>query len=87
MINEAVYCLQEEVIRSPSDGDVGAVLGLGFPPFRGGPFHYLDTLTAAAAVEKLEQLVSEYGPRFQPAPLLKKIAKEKRRFYEIHLSE
>ncbi len=63
-LNEVVRCLQEGVLRSPRDGDVGAVFGLGFPPFLGGPFRHLDRLGAHFAVETLEKL------RFEPAPLL-----------------
>lgn len=70
MINEAVHCLQEGILSTPRDGDVGAVLGLGFPPFLGGPFRHLDTIGLKEAVRKLERLAERHGPRFQPAPLL-----------------
>jgi 3-hydroxyacyl-CoA dehydrogenase/enoyl-CoA hydratase/3-hydroxybutyryl-CoA epimerase len=80
MVNEAVHCLQEEIIASPSDGDVGAVLGLGFPPFRGGPFRYVDTVGAAAVVDSLEAFARRLGPRFLPAPLLVDAAREGKRF-------
>ena len=55
-LNEAVLCLQEGILRSPRDGDVGAIFGLGFPPFLGGPFRYLDHLGARFALEMLEKL-------------------------------
>jgi 3-hydroxyacyl-CoA dehydrogenase/enoyl-CoA hydratase/3-hydroxybutyryl-CoA epimerase len=80
MVNEAIHCLQEEIIASPSDGDVGAVLGLGFPPFRGGPFRYVDTVGAASVVDSLEAFARRLGPRFLPAPLLVDAAREGKRF-------
>ena len=70
MVNEAVRCLQEEVIASPRDGDIGAVLGLGFPPFRGGPFHHVDATGAAAVAVSLEELAARLGARFAPSQLL-----------------
>ncbi|MHC4429422.1 MAG: 3-hydroxyacyl-CoA dehydrogenase NAD-binding domain-containing protein, partial [Planctomycetota bacterium] len=81
MINEAAYCLQEEVIASPRDGDVGSILGLGFPPFRGGPFRYMDSLGVASAVETMERLRDAHGPRFEPAPLLRDMARSGSSFY------
>lgn len=44
MLNEAARCFDEKVIRSARDGDIGAVFGIGFPPFLGGPFRYMDAL-------------------------------------------
>ena len=82
MANEAVHCLEESVISCPRDGDVGAVLGLGFPPFRGGPFHHLDALGAQHAVERFEALANLHGQRFVPAKLLVQMAKEGKRFFE-----
>ncbi len=82
MANEAVHCLQEGVLSCPRDGDVGAVFGLGFPPFRGGPFRYLDALGARQAVDHYEALAKLHGQRFTPAPLLAEMAKNGKKFYE-----
>jgi 3-hydroxyacyl-CoA dehydrogenase/enoyl-CoA hydratase/3-hydroxybutyryl-CoA epimerase len=81
MVNEAVRCLQEGILRSSRDGDVGAVFGIGFPPFRGGPFRYVDSLGAERTVRALEGLNTDRAPRFAPAQLLIEMAREGRRFY------
>ena len=70
-VSEAVHCLQAGVISSARDGDIGAVFGVGFPPFRGGPFMWMDTMGLDVVVAKLEKLEAEFGPHFAPPQLLK----------------
>lgn len=67
MVNEAVRCLNEDVLRSPSDGDVGAVFGLGFPPYLGGPFRYIDQAGPDTVARRMRDLAYQYGTRFEPA--------------------
>jgi 3-hydroxyacyl-CoA dehydrogenase/enoyl-CoA hydratase/3-hydroxybutyryl-CoA epimerase len=81
MLNEAVLCLQEGILFRPQDGDVGAVLGLGFPPFRGGPFRYLDSLGASEASRLLQELAAKHGERFRPAERLVEMARGQCKFY------
>jgi 3-hydroxyacyl-CoA dehydrogenase / enoyl-CoA hydratase / 3-hydroxybutyryl-CoA epimerase len=81
MVNEAVRCLGEGILRSPRDGDVGAIFGLGFPPFRGGPFRYADSLTPAALLQRLEHYHDTFGERFTPAPLLVETVKAGKTFH------
>ncbi len=81
MLNEAAYCLEEGVLRSARDGDIGAIFGLGFPPFLGGPFRYMDSLGANSVVTKLQSLSEEHGERFRPAPSLIEMAKKGTKFY------
>ncbi|HET7545845.1 MAG TPA: fatty acid oxidation complex subunit alpha FadJ [Polyangiaceae bacterium] len=75
MLNEAAHCFAEGILRSARDGDVGAIFGLGFPAFRGGPFHLADALGAARIVNRLEDHASAFGERFSPAPILVEMAK------------
>ncbi|WP_142453513.1 fatty acid oxidation complex subunit alpha FadJ [Gracilimonas mengyeensis] len=82
MINEAAWCLQEDILKSPNDGDLGAILGLGFPPFLGGPFRYIDQTGVQKVVDRLEKFEGEFGPRFKSAEILIDYAKDKRKFYE-----
>lgn len=81
MINEALRCLDEEIVRSPRDGDLGAVLGIGFPAFRGGPLRYVDVLGAAEVLRRMRSLEQRLGPRFEPAPLLVEMARRGKRLY------
>jgi 3-hydroxyacyl-CoA dehydrogenase/enoyl-CoA hydratase/3-hydroxybutyryl-CoA epimerase len=81
MLNESVRALEEGVIRQPRDGDIGAIFGIGYPPFRGGPFRTLDAMGTPAAVATLERLAARHGPRFAPAPMLADLAKRGGRFY------
>ena len=81
MVNEAAYCLEEGILRSARDGDIGAIFGLGFPPFLGGPFRYADAIGLDSLVSKLQVLEAEHGIRFSPAPSLVKMAKQGKTFY------
>ncbi|MCA0374730.1 MAG: fatty acid oxidation complex subunit alpha FadJ [Gemmatimonadetes bacterium] len=74
LLNEAVRCLEDGIIASPRDGDIGAVYGIGFPPFRGGPFRTIDALGAATLVRELETLDTRFPGRFTPAALLREHA-------------
>ncbi len=81
LVNEAVRCLEEGIVRQPRDGDIGAVFGIGFPPFRGGPYRYVDAVGAAEIVKQLEVLNARHLGRFVPSALLVKMAHEGTRFY------
>jgi 3-hydroxyacyl-CoA dehydrogenase/enoyl-CoA hydratase/3-hydroxybutyryl-CoA epimerase len=79
-INEAALCLEEGILRSARDGDIGAVFGLGYPPFKGGPFWTVDQMGADVVVKKLEALAEKHGDRFAPAQILKDHAESGAKF-------
>ena len=82
MLNEAVRCLDESIIRNARDGDIGAIFGIGFPPFLGGPFRYIDQVGAHHIVSKMNQWSKSLGERFEPCQLLVTMAEENRKFYD-----
>ena len=81
MANEAARCLDENIIRSARDGDIGAIFGIGFPPFHGGPFRYMDSLGVDKVVERLEHYQKLHGDRFAPAEVLVKMKSNSESFH------
>ncbi len=81
MLNEAADACADGVVRSARDGDIGAVYGIGFPAFRGGPLRMIDDIGAAKVVETLHELQDGFGQRFRPAPALAEMARQGSRYY------
>ncbi|WP_462147628.1 fatty acid oxidation complex subunit alpha FadJ [Pseudoalteromonas gelatinilytica] len=86
MLNEAVRCLDDGIIASPRDGDIGAIFGIGFPPFLGGPFSYMDKLGAAQVSSEMATFAN-YNPIFTPCDTLKAMAEKGDRFYQAESEE
>lgn len=76
MLNEACWCLQDNVIRSTDEGNVASVFGLAFPDFRGGIYAYIEKVGAKEIVRELREHTKRYGERFTPCEWLVKKAGE-----------
>ncbi len=81
MLNEAVRCLDEGVVACARDADLGAVFGIGFPPFIGGPLRELERRGLLAVVARLDELAQRYGERFTPCAGLRQRAEAATGFY------
>jgi 3-hydroxyacyl-CoA dehydrogenase/enoyl-CoA hydratase/3-hydroxybutyryl-CoA epimerase len=81
MINEAAYCLEEEVVVGPDAVDAAMIFGAGFPAYTGGLLRYADNLRVSHVVARLVGMSASYGKRFEPAKLLQDMALQKKTFY------
>ncbi|MGN8063948.1 3-hydroxyacyl-CoA dehydrogenase NAD-binding domain-containing protein [Ralstonia sp. 22111] len=79
---ETARCLDEGVVTDPRDADVGALLGWGFPAFRGGPVSHIHRVGVGAFVQLCDRLAAEHGRRFAPPALLRDMADKGTAFYE-----
>lgn len=80
-VNEAIYSHQDGILATPLEGDIGAVFGLGFPPFSGGPFRYTDSMGAQKLVDHMRRFEQSYGESFTPCQMLLDMAKAGKKFY------
>jgi len=68
--NEAARCVEEGVLRSSADGNIGSIFGWGFAPFHGGALRFIDSMGARAFVERARELAARHGRRFEPAAIV-----------------
>ncbi len=78
---ETARCVEEGVIESAIDTDVGSILGWGFAPWTGGPLSYIDMIGAAKFVERADYLADSFGERFRVPQLLRDMAAKGERFH------
>lgn len=81
MINEASRCLEENIISNPAYLDMALIMGIGFPPFRGGLLRYADSRGSESIVQSLVALEKTHGLRFTPSKYLLEMGQNKKSFY------
>ncbi len=84
MLNEAARCVDEGIVRNARDGDIGAIYGIGFPPYLGGPLRYIDKIGAQSLVAQLNQWSTCYGERYTPCKALIAMAENGTCYYSEH---
>ncbi|MDP4530207.1 fatty acid oxidation complex subunit alpha FadB [Alkalimonas delamerensis] len=82
MINETIRCLEEGIVASAAEADMGLIYGLGFPPFRGGPLRYVDTLGLANFVA-LADKYAHLGEIYQVTDKTRAMAADGQRFFPV----
>lgn len=81
MLVEATRVLEDRLVPDVRDVDLALILGIGFPPFRGGLFFWADTIGARQIIEKLRPF-ARLGTRYEPTKMLTRLAQENAKFYD-----
>jgi 3-hydroxyacyl-CoA dehydrogenase/enoyl-CoA hydratase/3-hydroxybutyryl-CoA epimerase len=82
MVNEAARVLEDAIVSRAGVVDLAMIMGTGFPAFRGGLLRFADTLHPRQVLSRLEDLFAKHGERFEPAPVVRELARTDRSFYE-----
>ena len=80
MIIECSRCLEEKIVASPMEIDIGLIYGLGFPPFRGGALRYAETVGIAELCRSAEKY-SKLGKLYEPTAQMLQLGKSGKSFY------
>jgi 3-hydroxyacyl-CoA dehydrogenase/enoyl-CoA hydratase/3-hydroxybutyryl-CoA epimerase/enoyl-CoA isomerase len=80
MVIETVRCLDEGIVETAAEADMGLIMGVGFPPFRGGALKYADTVGLKTILAKCEQY-KHLGKLYEPTESMKKMAAEGKTYY------
>lgn len=80
MIIETVRCLDEGIVETPTEADMGLIMGIGFPPFRGGALKYADAVGMPAILEKCAKYAS-LGKLYEPTESMKQMAAEGKLYF------
>ncbi|RLA38806.1 MAG: 3-hydroxyacyl-CoA dehydrogenase, partial [Gammaproteobacteria bacterium] len=84
MINEGAKILEEGIAARPLDIDIIWINGYGFPGYKGGPMFWADQIGLQNIVDAYAKYAKQFGDHYwQPAPLLAKLAKEGKGFYDL----
>lgn len=81
MATEMVRCLEEGIVGSPAEADMALIYGLGFPPFRGGVFRWLDSMGGQEFVE-MSKAYQDLGPLYCATKGMQKIAADGKTYYD-----
>src|SRR5689334_18403097 len=80
MIIETARCLEEGIVETAQEADMGLILGIGFPPFRGGALKYADTLGLKTVIEKAAKYAA-LGKLYEPTAKMKEMAASGKKYY------